>query len=156
MRVRREAVLGTLGTLDVGTAVELPMPDGTSQVYYSVGTAAAPVAARLGWTQHNVWLRDAERRYILSQRGALFPDLERAIAHLLSHPQSVHEDKRWPRARYFVASGEALRRAKLMAGSAVALVDAAIETRLVRAGRYLRVLHFSPTASNKGGKQLWP
>jgi hypothetical protein len=155
--IEREAELGTLPTLPVGTVVELPQPSGTTWRYYSVGTAAPVVAARLGWAQGNVWLREIERSRMLRIRGRLlFPRLEEAIHQVLQEPQSVHEARGDPSSVYFVATGASLRARGLLMSRSVNFVDAIIEARRVDGGRYLRLFHFSPRDRARGGRRLWP
>ena len=155
--IQAEAELGTLPTLPVATVVELPRPDGMTWRYHSVGTTTSAIAARLGWGQSNVWLREIERNRMLAIRARpIFPNLEEAIALVLTHPDSVHEALGDPTSVYFVVAGSALRQRGLLASRSTHLVDAIIEARRVEGGSYLRLFHFSPRDRNRGGRRLWP
>ncbi len=155
--IEREAELGTLPILPVGIVVELARPDGSVWRYYGLGTTTPAIAARLGWTHVNVWLREIERNRMLRVRGRLlFPQLEEAIAQVLRDPISVHEARGDPLSLYFIASGESLRVRGLMMSQSVSFVDAIIEARTTDGGEYLRLYHFSPRNRGRGGRRLWP
>lgn len=156
MQIQAEWELGTLASLPVGTVAELAQTDGTIWGDHVVGNTTPEIAVQLGWTEGNVWLREPERQYMLKKRGGLFSDLEPAIAHVLAHPQSVHENPRAVGEIYFVTGGSSLRQVGLIQSDRVRFVDVVVEARHVEHGRYLRVFHFAPTTRNIGGQQLWP
>lgn len=155
-RIRAEAELGVLPPLPVGTAVGLVVPDGNACRYHAVGSAAPPIALRLGWGMHNVWLRDVERMFILTKRPDVFTDLPSAIAHVLQRPMSVHANPRGQEDdAYLLADGQSLRVAGLLRSRA-SLLDLVVERRAMPGGAHVRAYHFAPTNRNKGGRQLWP
>jgi hypothetical protein len=156
IRAGHEAELGRLPPLPPGTVVELLRPDGEVWRYYGLGSTRPEIAARLRWTQGNVWLRDLERRHILTTRSGLSDQLEEAIGSTLRQAQSVHENVRPPGGWYFLVSGASLLQAGLINSRRVRYLDLVVEERSVEGGSYLRVVHFSPTTRNAGGRQLWP
>jgi hypothetical protein len=155
IRIRSEAALGTLPPVAPGTVAELPQPDGTIWRYYGVGGTPPEIAARLGWTQANAWLREPERDRIIALHD-VFPHLERAVAFVLANPTSVYAVRDAPTHARFVSPGFALRQAGLLASRTTRYVDAIIEPRTVEGGTYLRAYHFAPASRDKGQVRLWP
>jgi hypothetical protein len=151
-----EAELGTLLPLSAGVVAELPRTAAAPWHYYSVGAIRPDIAARLGWTQGNVWLRQPERDNILKTKAAAFANIDEAMRYVVTGPDSVHELGGLSNAFYFVVSGAALRSAGILTSRSTHLIDAIIERRAVRGGAYLRLFHFSPRDRNMGGRQVWP
>jgi len=156
IRARDESELGTMSPQAPGTVVVRVAPGGEVWRFISVGRPDPAVRAALGWYQENVWLRQEELDYILSKRQGLVTSLPAAIAFVLEHPLSVHENPSAVGTAYFIVDGHGLRSAGLLQSMRTRLVDLVVETRRVSGGAYLRVTHFSPTRRNFGGRQLWP
>lgn len=151
-RVTSLATLGALPPLLVGALV---LVEETEELFLNVGNTMPEIAARLGWTQGNIWLPERARRYI-TERHPVFLDVLAAVRTVLSQPVSVHEDRKRRGGLYFVLSGDTLRALGLLASQSAAYVDVLVELRSVQGGAYLRVFHLGPSDRKRGGKQLWP
>lgn len=86
----------------------------------------------------------------------LFTDADQAIAYILEHPDSVHENPGDTNQFYLIICGEALRTAGLLRSRRTRLLDVVVERHVVQGGSYWRLFHCAPTLRNRGGRQLWP
>jgi hypothetical protein len=156
IRIDDESELGTLPTLMPGTVAERITSDGHVWRYINTGSPTSAVRSALGWTQENVWIREQEFNYIASKRPGFVVSLPAAIAHVLAHPLSVHDNPRASGTVYFVAAADDLRTVGLVQSRRARFVDLVVEVRRVLGGTFLRVTHFSPATRSFGGRQLWP
>lgn len=80
-------------------------------VYISVGNTTAEIAARLGWTQENVWMPEHALKWNRTWHPVIL-DPPGTAALVLRHADSVHEDQKYPQnAWYFLVDGDVLRTA---------------------------------------------
>jgi hypothetical protein len=156
VRIGDESELGTLPALPPGTIAERAAPDGHIWRYVSVGRPALAIRTVLGWAQGNVWLPEQELYYIQSKRPGFVTSLTDAMAEVLARPLSVHENPQDASTIYFLADANDLRAGGLVQSRRTRLVDLVVERRRVLGGTFLRIVHFSPTTRNFGGRQLWP
>ncbi|HET7037320.1 MAG TPA: hypothetical protein VFI42_16665 [Thermomicrobiaceae bacterium] len=150
-RLQRLAELATLPGVPVGTRVYVVEND---LVYRSAGTTRPEIAARLSWTQANVWMPDDRIEAMREKR--VFPDPVVTANLLLRDPDSVHLSDRGPNMIYFLARGAKLRMAGALTSSSTRYVDLVVELRVAGPDLWLRLFHLSPTGRNKGGRQVWP
>lgn len=152
--VVRLSDLAGMNFVHVGTRV-IVQEDGIA--YYNVGLIPNDIAQRIGWLRStNVWMPEHVVQYVLDKRSNAFPNPVLLAAALIEAPSSVHQDTRWPDARYFFGDGDILRERGVLHSASTRYVDAAIELRQVPGGSLLRLFHLSPRRQNLGGKQLWP
>ncbi|MDQ6601109.1 MAG: hypothetical protein M3176_10530 [Chloroflexota bacterium] len=150
--VEYEDELRTLAAQPVGTTVFV---EETRERLIAVGNVPAHIAARLHWTQQNIWLPGHARDYILG-RHAIFPDVFAAVQAVLSAPSGIYVSQKRPNCVLFLADAGMLHQRQLLSSDSVPYVDAIIERRVVTGGFYLRCFHLSPATRNKGGLRLWP
>jgi hypothetical protein len=150
--VQHEDELRTLAAQPVGTTIYV---EETREQYFAVGNVAPHIAARLQWTQQNIWLPERAQRYILSNH-AVFPDVPAAIQAVLSTPVGIYVAERRDNCILILADAASLRQHGLLPSESAPYVDAIIERRAVAGGFYLRLFHLSPATRNKGGLRLWP
>jgi len=150
--VEYEDELRTLAAQPVGTMV---LVEETRETVIAVGSIAPHIAARLQWTQQNIWLPEHARDYILGQH-AIFPSVLVAVQVVLSTPSGIYVGQKRPNCILFLTDADILRQRGLLSSDKVPYVDAIIERRVVTGGFYLRCFHLSPATRNKGGLRLWP
>ncbi|MCA1670267.1 MAG: hypothetical protein LC793_23360 [Thermomicrobia bacterium] len=150
--VAYEDELRTLTAQPVGTTIFV---EETREEMIAVGNVAPHIAARLQWTQPNIWLPGHARKYILGQH-AIFPDVLAAVQLVLSAPSGIYVGQKRPNCVLFLADAAILRQQGLLSSNSAPYVDAIIERHVVMGGFYLRCFHLSPATRNKGGLRLWP
>lgn len=139
--------------IPVGSRV-LVAEDG--HIYISIGNTTPAIAARLGWTQANVWMPEHVLTGI-NWRHPVIIDPITSASRVLQAPLSVHEDPRGrPDHSYWIIPAQALRNEGLLASRSTRYVDAVVELRYVGESGLLRIFHLSPRSRNQGGLQLWP
>jgi hypothetical protein len=126
-----------------------------SESVYSVGMTTPAIAAVLGWTQANVWLRAGERAGI-EKRHPVFLDVIGTIAVVLTSPLAVHLDRQQADAIYFIIDAAALRQLGLLSSQSTRYVDLVVQSHQVGLRTLHRVAHLGPGRRNRGGRQLWP
>lgn len=151
-RLKRLHELVTEPRVPVGTRVYVEEDE---REYIGVGHTTQEIAARLGWTQGNIWLPEREFRRI-AMRHPVLPDPISAAEAIVSDPLSVHDNPRKVDSIYFNINADEMRHRNLLASQSAPYVDTVIELRRAGASIWLRMFHLSPAHRNKGGIELWP
>lgn len=150
--IEYEDELRTLTAQPVGTIIFV---EETQEQLFAVGNVAPHIAARLQWTQQNIWLPERARTYVL-EHHAIFPDVVAATQTVLSAPIGVYLSTSRSNRILVLAVADTLRERGLLPGKSAPYVDAIIERHAVVGGFYLRCFHLSSATRNKGGLRLWP
>ncbi|HET7037318.1 MAG TPA: hypothetical protein VFI42_16655 [Thermomicrobiaceae bacterium] len=151
-RLQRLAELATLPGVPVGTRVRVA-EDGYG--YIGLGQTRPEIAARLGWTQANVWMPEHVERYVLRQHQEIRRPIE-ASAYLLGHPDAVSEDPQNPALIRFLIGASAIRSAGFIASRTMTFIDLLVELRRVDGEVLLRAFHLAPATQGRTGTARWP
>jgi len=100
--VEYEDELRTLAAQPVGTMV---LVEETRETVIAVGSIAPHIAARLQWTQQNIWLPEHARDYILGQH-AIFPSVLVAVQVVLSTPSGIYVGQKRPNCILFLTDAD--------------------------------------------------
>lgn len=151
-RVKRLGDLATEPSVPVSTRV-LVEEDGI--VYIGTGHTSTEIAARIGWTQPNIWIPAHALSRMIRDHDIIHDHIAVA-SFILQHPTSVHVGREQDEC-YFIVHANIIRTMGLLNSRSTKFVDIVVQTRQASDGRrFLRLFHLSPATRNKGGRQLWP